>query len=504
MVNNVRTQQSRGLGKPFPLPAPHEGLNTRESYASLRPTEARILENWLPDEGSVRVRPGYTQHQEISGATSVPTMMQFKGAASQKLIAAAAGEIYDVSGTPSALTTASYSVDAWSYENYNNRLIAVNGTDTPWSYDGSTVGATGFTGPTIANLETIKQVRNRLWFTLEDSPVVYYGPIQGITGALTSFDLGQVAAGGKCIAINSWSRDAGDGSDDFIVFAMSTGQIIVYQGDPATTFSLVGKYDAPALVERNATLKIGGECILMTVSGAIPLSRVLSGSGEENPYALDKLGNWGKIAPGWREDYQRYRSNSGFNSFFFDGIAYFNFPTGTNATKQYVLNTRTSAWTTYTGMPIASIADYAGGLYFGSSSGSYVYLHGTGSDNGGEIITLARQGASYPLGGTRSGIYKTFRPNIDVNGPASFQFTLDTDFQDKPFGNIYDLNTSVAGADWGDDWGTDWASDAQTIRSWRAARGKGRAVAVALRTRSTASDVKWFASDVRGAVGGQL
>lgn len=501
MVNTAALPQMRGLGAPFPIPAPHNGLNTRESFTRLQATEARVLENLLPDEGSCNVRPGHAQHQEISGASSVPTLMKYKGADETQLIAAADGGIFDVTGTPSTLVADStYNSDRWSYDNFNGYLFAVNGADTPWRYEGSAVAATGFTGITLTTLSTVAQVRNRLWFTVVDSADVEYGGIGSVTGALTTFQLSQIASGGACIAVCSWSRDAGDGSDDFTVFIMDSGQVIVYQGDPATSFELVGKYNAPVLVEKDATVLVGGERVLMTVSGPIPMTAIIAGVA----FSPDALADWGKIAPSWQTDYRRYRSNVGFNAYFHEGIVYFNFPTGTTATRQYVYNTRVPAWTNYTNLPIASMADLNGDLYFGSYSDGYVYRHGTGTDNGNEIITLARQGASYPSNGQRSMRYTSFRPNIDADGPAEFQFCLDVDFQDGSLGSSFSITGESDGADWGDDWGEDWGAPIVSRRKWYSARGYGRAVAPAIRTRSTALDVKWWSSDIRATPGGQL
>lgn len=501
MVNFAQTPQSQGLGKPFPVPAPHNGLNSRENYTVLQPTEARVLENWLPDEGSCNVRPGRTPHQTITGATSVPTLTNWKGATGTELIAAANGEIYDVTGTPAALSAAFYTNNRWSTENFNGWLFGLNGTDTPWRYDGgSAVAATGFTGPTLTTLDTIKQIRNRLWMTQTNSADVRYGPIGGVTGALTTFQLSQIASGGKCVGLGSWSRDSGDGADDFTVFVMSTGQVIVYQGDPATSFALVGKFSAPVLVEKDATLKVGGELVLVTVSGPIPLTAVIAGVA----FSPDALKDWGKVAPTWQADYQRYKANAGWRSHFFNGIAYFNFPTGTSTTRQYVYNTRIPAWTNYTNMPVAQFADYAGDLYFGSYSDGKVYRHATGADDGAQIVTLARQGATYPLGGQRSAAYNSFRPNIDADGPTQVQFALDVDFKDGAFGNIYDLSTDSGGGGWGSDWGSDWGSPTTTRRKWFGSKGYGRAVAPAVRTRSTALSVKWFSTDLRSVAGGQL
>jgi len=501
MVLMLPTPEMKGAGGSFPIPAPFLGLNTREAYTSLQPTEARVLENWLPDEGAVKVRPGHDDHQEISGATSVPSLMVWKGATGQKLLAGASdGHVYDVTGTPSSLGSG-YTVNRWQTANFNGYVFGVNATDTPWRYDGTTFGATGFTGPTLTQLQTVSQVRNRLWFSLTNNADVRYGGIGAVTGALTAFQLSQIAAGGKCVAIGSWSRDAGDGSDDFTVFIMNTGEIIVYQGDPQTNFALVGKYMAPPPVAVGTIVKVGGELVIMTVSGPIPVSAAVAG----NAFSFDALQMWGKIAPSWKTDFARYGSNAGWNAHFFDGLVYFNIATGLSTTKQYVLNTRVSAWTVYTKLPAAQFADISGTLYFGGYSDGFVYRHGTGTDNGAQIITLARQGASYPMGAGNASQYTSFQPLIDANGPTQFQFALDVDFRDSALGSsIYDLTTAGTGAQWGDPWGSDWASPGRSKRRWYSAKGFGRAVAPVVRTRSTADSVSWFASQLIAVPGGPL
>jgi hypothetical protein len=503
MANRVQTPEQGGTGDSFPIPAPLMGLNTRENYTLLQPTEARILQNWLPDEGACKVRPGYAQHQSISGATSVPTLALFKGASAQALIAAADGELHDVTGTPSALTTASYASDRWETENFNGFLFGVNGVDTPWRYNGSAVSATGFTGPTLTTLQTVAQVRNRLWFTLTSSADVRYGGIGAVTGALTAFQLSQIAAGGKCVAIGSWSRDAGDGSDDFTVFVMNTGEVIAYQGDPATNFALVGKYQAPAPVSIGGLVKVGGELVIPTVSGPVPVSAIVAG----NAFKPEALAEWGKIAPSWSTDVKRYAANSGWRSHFFAGIVYFVFPTGVTATRIYVHNTRNAAWTIYTGMPAAQFADLAGTLYFGGYSDGKVYRHGTGADDGAEIVTLARQGWTYPLGGNRSAQYTMMSPLIAATGPLNAQFQVDVDFQEKALtAPVVAITADAEGAAWDEeDWDdADWASDPVTAPRWHSIRGKGRAVAPVMRTYSTADSVEWSVSRILAKPGGVL
>ncbi|MEN9708093.1 MAG: hypothetical protein RIQ68_501 [Pseudomonadota bacterium] len=500
MTNVVSTQEMMGIGASIPIPAPFLGLNVRESYTQLQPTEARVLENWLPNGSAVTVRPGHILHQTVSGATTIAGLMKFKGATTTALLAGASdGKVYNVSGAPSALGTG-YSFNRWSYDNFNGFIFGVNGTDTPWRYDGTTFSATGFTGPTLTTLQTVSQVRNRLWFTKTSSADVVYGGIAAVTGALTTFQLSQIANGGKCIAIGSWSRDAGDGSDDFTVFVMDTGEVIIYQGDPATSFSLVGKYSAPALVNVDATVKVGGERVLLTVAGPVPITAAIAG----NAFDTDALAHWGKIASLWATDYARFGANAGWNAYFFNGIVYFTVQTALTNTRVYVLNTKANnAWTIYTNMPAGQWADLSGSLYFSSVSSNKIFRHAGGTDNGSQILTLARQGASYPGGANRAKQFTMFMPLIDANGPTQMQFALDIDFRDSTLGtSVFDLTTAGTGAAWGAAWGSAWGAPGTSKRRWYSAKGYGRAVAPVVRTLSVADSVNWFASQITAVPGG--
>jgi hypothetical protein len=503
MINFAQTPEAAGVAEPFPIVAPLLGLNTRDDFTVLKPTEARVLENFLPDGGSCKVRPGYAVHQQISGTTSVLSLMLYKGASANALLAGASdGHLYDVTGTPSSKASG-YANNRWSHDNFNGFLFGVNGQDTPWRFNGSAISATGFTGPTLTALQTVSQVRNRLWFTVTNSADVVYGGIGAVTGALTTFQLSQIASGGKCVAIGSWSRDAGDGSDDFTVFVMSTGQIIVYQGDPATSFSLIGKYEAPAPVGLDAFVKVGGEMIILSVSGPIPVSSAVAGNAFD-PVALDK---WGKIAPSWSLDFKRYGTNLGWNAFFFAGLVYFVIPTGVATTRIYVMNTRNSAPTLYTKLPVAMFAALGNELYFGSYSDGFVYRHATGSDNGSQIITLARQGWSYPSQGKRSNQFTMMRANINASASCQAQFQLDTDFNEEAlFAPVIDLTAESEGGAWDNaTWDVDdWANDPVSRRFWCSAVARGRAVAPVVRTFSTADSVEWFSSDVLAKPGGML
>jgi hypothetical protein len=241
----------------------------------------------------------------------------------------------------------------------------------------------------------------------------------------------------------------------------------------------------------------------MTVSGPVPVSAILAG----NAFQPEVMGFWGKIAPSWAADFKRYGSNPGWCAYFFNGIVYFVIPTGQNTNKIYVLNTRNSTWTIYTRMPVAMFADLAGELYFGSVSDGFVYRHATGSDNGTQITTLARQGWSYPSGGKRGLQYTMMRPHILPTADCQAQFQVDVDFIESPLtAPVVDISAESEGAAWdAEDWDdADWASDPTSERLWHSIIGKGRAVAPVVRTYSTADSVEWSSSDIMGKTAGRL
>jgi hypothetical protein len=78
--------------------APIGGLNARDAVANMKPTDALIMDNWFPSEGTVNLRNGSALWS--SGYTApVETLMAYNGNAAHKLFAAAGTAIYDATTT---------------------------------------------------------------------------------------------------------------------------------------------------------------------------------------------------------------------------------------------------------------------------------------------------------------------------------------------------------------------------------------------------------------------
>src|SRR4029078_4390636 len=118
---------------------------------------------------------------------------------------------------------------------------------------------------------------NRLWFLEENALHVWYLATSAIQGTLTKF-LPPFRQGGKCMAMGSWTRDGGSGSDDFSVFVSSEGECVIYAGvDPssASSFALVGVYRIPTVIGRRCLVPAGAELGILTMQGLVPLSQIM-------------------------------------------------------------------------------------------------------------------------------------------------------------------------------------------------------------------------------------
>lgn len=74
----------------------------------------------------------------------------------------------------------------------------------------------------------------------KDTDSAWYTTLNGVTGATTEFKLAGIPTrGGNLVAIDSITKDGGDGVDDLICFFMSSGDVLIYTGtDPALTSPL--------------------------------------------------------------------------------------------------------------------------------------------------------------------------------------------------------------------------------------------------------------------------
>ena len=144
------------------ITAPIGGWNARDSVADMPPTDAVTLTNLYPTPTDVQLRKGYSKYS-IGITGQVNTLMNYAGASTQKLFAAAGTTIYNCD-TATATAVKTITNDKLQYVNFSNPagdfIVACNGTDATLIYNGSewiTVASTA-TAQTISSITHVGTV----------------------------------------------------------------------------------------------------------------------------------------------------------------------------------------------------------------------------------------------------------------------------------------------------------------------------------------------------------
>lgn len=439
------------------IQAPVRGWNTVASIAEVPNDQAIVLDNLIPSTASVTSRKGYTSHATGVGSGNVDSLFELRALSITKMIAAASGNIYDVTSSGVAtLLSSGFTSNQWQGAVCNAVLGIVNGADAPQTYDGTTVTAMTVSGSglTVTSLNSITVFKNRTYFTENGKQGFWYSALSTLGGTLTFFPLGRVGtSGGNLIAIETLTKDGGSGQDDAICFFMSTGEIFVYEGtDPGVDFVLTGKFKAGRPVGPRAIEKIGPDILFVTNEGYLTISSLLPLSfGKTNGGLNEFIKGAASAAVSANPTGTGWQVISAPN----DNIIIVNVPGSNNVFVQHVLNVNTTAWCRFTGLNSRCWATFGNNLYFGSTNGT-VYLYGPNyTDDGNAIVSVYQ---SPYLNFNRGSQFRTtaFRPRIRLDGALTM--TVSTSYDFRPFSMPYSVSYSFVGAAWGDAWGSAWAT----------------------------------------------
>jgi hypothetical protein len=490
---NPAKQQSSGA---LAVPPPIGGWNVRDALDLMPAEDAIRLENWFPRTNDVVLRKGHAEHSTtaMGSGSTVKTLVELKAGTVSKMVAASGGKIYDATtATPSELGTG-YSEDAWQTTVFKDMLFAVNGTDAPWTYDGSTFDSTsGFTGPTIANLIQVAHHATRLFFVEKDSTSFWYGGLGSITGSLTEFDLNDIAQkGGQLNSIAIIASDGGVSSEDLVCFFMTTGEVIVYQGSnpgDASAWSKVGSFTLAKPIGRRNFITVGADVVCITQDGFIPLTKALpfGRSRDDQTVLSDKI----KGAVG--EAVRDYKGNVGWQPTLYPlgDMLLFNIPTSTTVFHQYVMNLNTGAWCKFTGWNGWTFAVYEDELYFGGTDGK-IYKADTGtSDNTAVIQADGATAWNYFEDRTRLKRFTMARPIFTSDGDLTVSLGLSVDFNEVI--PAYSASSSTTGPEWDDSiWDAVlWGGGAEGLVSWFSVANIGYAASLRVRLSTSTLSVTW-------------
>lgn len=501
----------------FTFPAPTGGWNARDAISSMGKTDARELTNWVVTADGVKIRPGRRSWATGLGAPVESLMEWAPSSGNPKLFGAVQSSIYDATagGAVGAAVQTGLSNGRWQHVNFGtpggNYLVAVNGQDAPRNFDGTAWNSPTITGSgggvtlNANNLVSVMVHMNRLWFIEKGTRRVWYLPVQSISGTASLFDLTSLCRlGGELVAMDTWTRDGGTGTDDYAAFLTSKGEVLVYSGvDPSanTTWGLVGIFKIAEPIGRRCTFKLGAELLVLTSQGPLPLSVAsgLSEASQSNKAITDK------ISGAFETAYAACGTSFGWQILEHPrtGLLIVNVPLQERTTQeQYVFGEKTGAWQRFTGFGAGCFSLMGTDLFYGGNDGTVWKVDGF--DDAGLPILATYRHAFLDLGSPLSKIFQLARPRMKA--PPGFvpAVQIRTDFDESPI----DYIIISARAD-GDRWDSAswdearWGSDNMASQIWQGVAGSGTTASVAFRVAGLAP-VALNGVDVTFEAGGYL
>lgn len=491
------------------IPAPVGGWNAKDPLAQMDQLDAVSLVNWFPRQADCEIRGGAEDH--ATGLTTGKSLVTYAPAGSgEKLFAIQDSGVYDVSAAGAiGAAVSSALTSGWVNETQMSTaaghfLMLFNGVDKPLYYEGTVwTSVDGASSPSITGISTPSIVsanvyKRRLFFVISGSLSTWYLPVDQVGGAAIEFTLGPLCRkGGFLMACGTWTFDSGTGPDDYIVFVTSEGEIIVYTGtNPSSSieWALVGVYNVAKPIGRRCLMKYGGDLLLLTEEGVLPMSKALTTSDTAaSAFALtDKINSAFTSAvrtatlasPGWE------------TVLFPSHNALITNIVGSQTNEQYVMNTLTKAWCRFSGWNARSFTVFNKELYF--IQANKVAKAWTGqSDFGADIQADAQQAYNYfgSRGSTKS--YELFRPHLISSGPLDFSHALSVDFD--PNVTLSTAVYSSAGVDLWDVGLWDvavWSADSISQKDWQTpVGGVGYCASLLFRIATNTIAVRWVASD---------
>ena len=261
---------------------------------------------------------------------------------------------------------------------------------TQWQRELASDNAAWITGPAGTLVENghgltyVWKYRSRLFFIEGGTFNAWCLPVNAIGGSLIQIPLsGAAKRGGSLLFGTSWSSDSGDGTDDKCIFATDQGEVLVFAGtDPtsATNWKQEGRYDISKPLGKNGHQQLGGDILVITVDGIVPLSAAVN----KDVSALSLAAITYNIEPMWMREFKTKDAHPWTLAKWDEGDALFvNFPGGKTLKTQTVgvSNLHTGAWTRYTGWDAMCFMRLRGSIFFGTQDGKIMQIDSTGFDD---------------------------------------------------------------------------------------------------------------------------
>lgn len=482
------------------IPAPTGGWNARDSRDKMEQTDAVVLDNWIPRAGYCETRRGYSAHATGLGGT-VESTIAFRGAASNKLLAAANGNLWDITAAGAGVSIKSgLANNLWQSEHHSGKIILCNGANTPQVYDGTTIADIVVSGVTASTLWGVNNYKGRNFYWAKNSQSFWYAAAGSYQGALTEFRLERVARkGGYLVQMLTWTLDAGDGVNDLAAFVMSTGEVLIYQGDDpgtATSWALQGLFSIGEPIGIRAHARVAGTEIIATKDGYLDLGKALNGAryNEESAYSY-------KIIRAAKDAATQFASIEGWACLLYPAGNMFivNVPQSTTTSVQHVRDTTNGGWCRFTGWNMRSMAVHNDKLYWGDAVGN-VFLADTGANDNALPIATQAIPAFSPLNTraakkqlTAVSIVSNYQypKNWALDGLADFHVSLRSTLNNETASGPSAWDTATWNVD---PWAIETTDPDAGPRAWRNCRASGYSLTVSIRLNLLSQSVVWFST----------
>ena len=363
---------------------------------------------------------------------------------------------------------------------------------------------TGVNSNTFVHVNLFK---NRLYFTQENSLDCWYLDVDAVSGPASPLLFGGIARNsGFLQAMGTWTIDAGQGVDDYAVFVTSMGEVIVYNGtdpDNADTWALKGVWQLGQTFNRRCFLKWGGDLLLLTQDGLVPLASALQSS------RLDpRINLTDKIYYEISREASLYSGNFGWQIAYFaaENMLIINIPSG-DGVQQYCMHTISKAWCSFTNISAKCWEISYDQMYFGGN-GFVGRFWDSYSDAGNNINAEVQQAYSYFDSPGQQKRFTMIRPIFQTdNGLPSVLAGINTDFDAQNSLGAVSFNavSSTLGVWDSAIWDEDvWGGNLALTKLWQGVTGLGYSGGIIMKIASQGIDVYWISSDYVMERGGVL
>lgn len=355
-----------------------------------------------------------------------------------------------------------------------------------------TAGAGGIAAFEINNIDPadivfVAYFKNRCWFAVRDSPVLWYLGLGAVGGDAASFSqINKFGHGGSVRGFWSWTRDGGIGIDDHLVVVSDGGDVVIWKGtDPSDPdkFGLAGVWFVGQVpTGRQLATNYGGDLLLLSRMGPVTLSKLVNGEPsaqyETAPVAnlFNRLSTTDFAYKGWS-----VRLHPEDNTLIVTVPS-----SGEDAnTTQLAMSLVTKGWSTYTELPIYCCEPWQGKLYYGTLDGKVGvntgYVDGVALADPSDYTAISWSVLTRfdnLANGRQKRVQMIRTALLSDGGPVPFAVKAVYDYD---LSQVLVPSSGVAGGDTWDNglWDTArWAGEYTTTQAVRGGNGVGVAFAV--------------------------